>query len=374
MTRRRRSQLADRVERILDVGEILIGFGEFLENNHPLVPVGYHEAWWKAESGGERPDSELAAIEMALSGGYLHPAFTYPWEDITAEQVESLAGKIEGRGSVQNGVLEIPLDPEGKSILEDLLVPHQVREGKILIRQPLVLLACLGLTTGLERRGTAGAAPQTASGLELARHQSGFRMRPRAGTRIGGRMGRPGKSKPREMSPPPHSLFPLGDAGGSRRSFQEARSTKTMVKKAGGFSQTEGVIEIMAGERRCPSCRKTTFRNLCECGTPTEPVFRCPRCSRESPEHCPQCGIATTSGQRVAVDLRAEYTAALERLGIRENQVTLVKGVKGLISRERAVEPVDKGILRSNPRPLRLQGRDHPVRHDRPPPHPLQAR
>ena len=37
----------------------------------------------------------------------------------------------------------------------------------------------------------------------------------------------------------------------------------------------------------------------------------------------------------------------MERLGRRENPVGLVKGVKGLISRERAVEEIDKGILRA---------------------------
>jgi DNA polymerase II large subunit len=339
--------LAGQVERILDVGEILIGFGEFLENNHPLMPAGYQEEWWALENGGERPGDELAAIELALGGGYLHPAYSYPWEDLSIAQVTALAAKVGETGSVQNGILEIPADPEVKGILEELLVPHRVREGKILLDRPLVLLACLGLTLDLSRRPGWGNAPGEGSGLDLAMHLSGFRMRPRAGTRIGGRMGRPGKSRPREMSPPPHSLFPLGEAGGSRRSFQEARTAKTVVKRQGGFSQTEGVIEILAGERRCPSCRKTTFRNRCECGTPTEPVFRCPRCGGEAPERCPRCGTATSSGQRVPVDLKAEYTAALGRLGIRENQVTLVKGVKGLISRERAVEPVDKGILRS---------------------------
>ena len=340
--------LAGQVDRILDCGEILIGFGEFLENNHPLMPAGYQEEWWRQECGGDRPGSELAAIEAALSGGYLHPAYSYPWEDLTADQVRNLAGKIGKTGSVENGVLSMPLDTEAKAILEELLLPHQVRDGRIRVERPLVLLTCLGLTVGLERRSAWETAPAAGSGLDLAMHLAGFRMRPRAGTRIGGRMGRPGKSRPREMSPPPHSLFPLGEAGGTRRSFQEARSAKSsMVRKGSGFSQTEGMIEIMAGERRCPSCRKTTFRNLCLCGTPTEPVFRCPRCSREAPERCPACGVATTSGQKVPLDLRAEYTAAMERLGIRENQVTLVKGVKGLISRERAVEPVDKGILRS---------------------------
>jgi DNA polymerase II large subunit len=339
--------LADRVERILDAGEILIGFGEFLENNHPLAPAGYQEEWWRAEGGTGRPENELAAIEMALAGGYLHPAYTHFWEDLTPEQVRSLSGKIGGTGSMENGMLEIPLDPEAKALLEELLVPHRVLGQRIRVERPLVLLACLGLTVGLERRPAWDSAPVAGSGLDLAMHLAGFRMRPRGGTRIGGRMGRPGKSRPREMSPPPHALFPLGDAGGSRRSFQEARAVKTMVKKAGGFSQTEGMIEILAGERRCPSCRKTTFRNLCECGTPARPVFRCPRCGREAPERCPQCGVPTSSGQRVPLDLRGEYTAALERLGIRESQVTLVKGVKGLISRERAVEPVEKGILRS---------------------------
>ncbi|MGE5831328.1 MAG: DNA-directed DNA polymerase II large subunit [Methanomicrobiales archaeon] len=340
--------LAGQVERILDVGEILIGFGEFLENNHPLMPAGYQEEWWRMESGAEPPASEMAALEMALGGGYLHPAYSFPWEDLSPSQVATLAGRIGGTGSVRDGVLELPVDPEAKALLEELLVPHRVRDKRIRVEHPLVLLACLGLTMGLERRPAWDTAPEAGSGLDLARHLSGLRMRPRAGTRIGGRMGRPGKSRPREMSPPPHSLFPLGDAGGSRRSFQEARSSRGVVKKAGGgFSQTEGVIEILAGERVCPSCRKTTFRNLCDCGKPTDPVFRCPRCGREAPERCPHCGIATTSGQRVPLDLRAEYTAALGRLGIRENQVALVKGVKGLISRERAVEPVEKGILRS---------------------------
>ena len=339
--------LADQVERVLDAGEILVGFGEFLENNHPLMPAGYQEEWWQEECGGERPADELAAIGLALDGGYLHPAFSYFWEDATAGQVKALAEKVRATGSMKDGVLGMPLDGEAKAVLEELLVPHRVRDGRILIDRPLVLLACLGLTLSLEQRPAWETAPAAGSGLDLARHLAGFRMRPRAGTRIGGRMGRPGKSRPREMSPPPHSLFPLGDAGGSRRSFQEARSTKKMVKREGGFSQTEGVIEILAGERRCPKCGKTGFRNLCDCGTPTEPVFRCPRCQREAPERCPACGVPTASGQRVPVDLRAEYSAALGRLGIRENQVTLVKGVKGLISRERAVEPVDKGILRS---------------------------
>ena len=49
MTRRAAKRLRPEVERILDVGEILISFGEFLENNHPLVPAGYCDEWWRLE-------------------------------------------------------------------------------------------------------------------------------------------------------------------------------------------------------------------------------------------------------------------------------------------------------------------------------------
>src|SRR5574341_1049992 len=37
------------VQKILDIGEILINFGDFLENNHPLVPSSYCNEWWAQE-------------------------------------------------------------------------------------------------------------------------------------------------------------------------------------------------------------------------------------------------------------------------------------------------------------------------------------
>ncbi|MEJ2252111.1 MAG: hypothetical protein P8Y97_20925 [Candidatus Lokiarchaeota archaeon] len=38
-----------RVEKILFLGDILFGFGEFSENNHKLIPSGYVEEWWALE-------------------------------------------------------------------------------------------------------------------------------------------------------------------------------------------------------------------------------------------------------------------------------------------------------------------------------------
>jgi hypothetical protein len=42
-------RVKNEVELIWDAGEILIGFGEFLENNKSLVPSAYNRDWWASE-------------------------------------------------------------------------------------------------------------------------------------------------------------------------------------------------------------------------------------------------------------------------------------------------------------------------------------
>ena len=359
--------LSASVDRILDVGEILISYGEFLENNHPLIPSSYCEEWWKMEGGGTRPENEMEAISLCCDGQYLHPAFTYFWDDIGIDELRQLADFVSANGEVRHGVLVLPNDPCIKGILEEILIPHMVREGLICISCYLTFLACIGLDLQLRKREVWDDVPES-DGISCAMHLSGFLMRSKAGTRIGGRMGRPGKSKPRKMNPPPHSLFPLGEAGGSRRSFQEASNHAPEPNKDGG------IIQIEAGKRRCPACGTETFRNRCECGTHTIPVFTCPRCKRELREpECPACHVSTTCSQVVSLNVKEEYARATERLGRREQPVSLVKGVRGLISRERAVEEIEKGILRAENElfvfkdgTIRFDMIDLPVTHIRP--------
>ncbi|MDD1671754.1 MAG: DNA polymerase II large subunit, partial [Methanomicrobiales archaeon] len=333
---------SDQVDQILDVGEILISFGEFLENNHLLMPVGYCEEWWLQEGGPAHPLDELEALEYALEGAYLHPAYTYLWEDLSPDQITSLAHYISMHGEFTRGILTLSFDPAIKALLEELLIPHKIRDNHMCISNPYSFLASLGLTADLRKRSPWEDIPNGISSVDLISHLSSFRIRARGGTRIGGRMGRPGKSKPREMSPPPHSLFPLGNAGGSRRSFQEAQ-THALV--ANGET---GLIEIEIGERRCASCGKVTYLYTCTCGGHTTPVYRCSRCKQEvSGESCPRCKASVSCKQQLTLNIKAEYAGALERLGIRDTSVQLVKGVKALMSRERAAEPIEKGILRS---------------------------
>ncbi len=338
------------VEKILDAGEILINFGDFLENDHPLMPASYSYEWWRQELSAVKPHrDEYRDVDdrtaLALAEEYdipIHPNYTYLWHDIRVEDVRYLSDYVARNGEYdeKERVLRLSLDERAKEILETLLVQHRIIEGKIVIEHPLVLIRCLGLTDELKPR------PVDVSGLsdpvELVSRLGGVRVRPRAPTRIGARMGRPEKSNRREMKPAPHVLFPVGDAGGRTRSLQDAkRYTKSMQDGI-------GAITVQIGKRRCPRCSTPTFKNRCpECGEFTEPVYECPNCHIEAKrETCPRCGREITSVVDMKIDFRKEYKEALKNLDERENFETF-KGVVGLISKHKNPEPLEKGVLRA---------------------------
>ena len=342
------------IERILDVGEILIAFGEFLENNHPLIPCGYCNEWWllEADAGTKPPGNEEEALALARAGGYLHPAYTWFWDDLSVEQILTLADAVSRLGKITEGFLQVQNDPSIKTILEELLLPHEVRERTIRIKTYRAFIACLGLDENLQKQDVVWSNAPADTPLNLVTHLSRLKIRSRAGTRIGGRMGRPGKSKPRKMNPPPHVLFPLGDSGGSRRSFQSASSHTEQVDETIteiDFQKEGGIIEIEVGRRRCMECQEITYTNRCEkCGAHSVAIMTCPKCKRETiMERCPGCGLPTSCSQRVSLNVKGEYAKAMERLGLKPDSVALVKGVKGVISREKAVEAMEKGILRA---------------------------
>ena len=282
-------RLQSRIEKILDVGEILISYGEFLENNHPLVPAGYCSEWWQLDEGPgtKPPKDEDEALAMARAGGYLYPEYTWFWDDITSVQIRALADAVTAGGSVVEGTLRIPPDPSTKTSLETLLIPHQVLDdGSLQIRAYRAFVACLGLEEDLKKRDAWKDVPAETLPLDLVMQISGLKLRSRSGTRIGGRMGRPGKSKPRKMNPPPHALFPLGDSGGARRSFQSASAHTAETDQSNteiDFQKEGGIIEIEVGRRRCSQCGEIGYLCRCEkCGGHTTAIFTCTKCNREN--------------------------------------------------------------------------------------------
>lgn len=351
------------VQRILDIGEILINFGDFLENNHPLVPSSYCYEWWVQELAGKTPVIEPGDLKnpdqktaLSLSDIYkvpLHPKYTYLWHDITLDDHTALSEYIQNNGKYAQN-LSFPMDGKIKTILETLLVPHIVREMKIIIKEPLPLMRCLGLGEELQKILTANGS----NIMEMVSKLSGITIRSRAQIRIGGRMGRPEKSDKREMKPAPHVLFPIGEAGGRRRSLQHAKDyveeedngdKRSNEFRTGLTVQKEkvGTIKVHIGERFCPSCRTRTFKNRCMCGKFTQPLLKCQSCGIEVQKPvCPKCKKETSSVVEMDIDFKSECLLALKNLGERDNLVS-IKGVLGLTSKNKTPEPLEKGILRA---------------------------
>jgi len=331
-------ELQNQVSKILDVGEILISYGDFLENNHVLVPSPYCVDWWlkdlEASNSNQDFQKEITSeYALNLSREFdvpLHPDYTYLWHDIEMDEFEALASYISHRGELIESDLFIPANDRIKDILEKLLVTHKLRDGKLMIGDAFALVSCMGLEPNLKKRWKALDFSNT---IDAASKLSGVEVKKRAPTRIGGRMGRPEKSNKREMKPAPHVLFPIGEAGGRTRSIIDAAK--------------RGSIEIEAGLHKCPKCKTETFLNRCECGERTALIKRCPDCDIVvlSDDVCPRCSRKVTTVKKQIVEIRSIYRKSLERLG--ERELVKLKGVQGLNSKDKAPEPFEKGILRS---------------------------
>ncbi len=368
--------LKNEVEKILDLGEILINFGDFLENNHPLIPASYTYEWWiqevektgKVIRGDYRKISEEEALRLCDEYRVpLHPDYTYLWHDITVEEYCYLRnfvsdnGKIEGKHGKSSLIL--PYDSKIKDILEKTLIEHKVRDDFIVVETWKVLTRCLGLDERLEKITDVSGSDV----LEIVNAVSGIKVRAKALSRIGARMGRPEKAKERKMSPPPHVLFPVGMAGG------KTRDVKNAINFTKDYNSAKGEVEVEVALRRCRECGKETFWLKCDCGGLTEQIYYCPSCRiKNGSERCVKCGRETRGYFKRKINIREIYEAAIRNLNEYDSFDT-IKGVIGMSSKLKMPERLEKGILRAKhdvyvfkDGTARFDATDLPVTHFRP--------
>jgi DNA polymerase II large subunit len=360
--------LGDSIEEILFLGDLLVAFGEFLENNRPLLPSGFVEEWWaqllrqavylqhggfelaaavagideeRLRSFADRPleYAPSAAEALAISRGLfvpLHPKFLFFWESVSGREIDYLREWVSRAALNRDDTgkpVAIRLTPNstGKRILEDVGLPHRVTDNGILIEgdEAQILYACLNPELAKVEAGEEDMA------LKRIERLSGLAIKPKAPSYVGARMGRPEKAKQREMRPPVHGLFPIGLAGGARRSVGEAADTKTLV-----------TLELV--RRRCPQCKNLTHNVACEqCGGRTVLEYVCPRCQRILPgsQLCPACKVQGQAYDKRSLNVKELFSQAARRLGVAVPDI--VKGVRGLTSATRTPEPLEKAILRA---------------------------
>jgi DNA polymerase II large subunit len=337
-----------RVKEIVDVGEILVPYGEFAENNHLLMPSGYTPEWHRREleerTGGSLPeDWEAPSFERALEMCSelkvpLHPRYNLFWSDLKADEIMLLRNGLVEAGAFSEGRLRLPMSPSAKELLERLGALHRMSGEEMVLEE---WSAPLMFTLGLENddgaiRSKREPSSTTARPLELVSELSGVEVRARALTRIGARVARPEKARERRMKPPPHCLFPVGISGGPQRLIGEAAAA--------------GPMHIKLGERSCPICGASSFMAKCDCGSHTVPTGK----------------VSMTE-----VRISEMFQAALGMMG--ERRTMDVKGVQGMISKDKTPEAIEKGILRSKQGvfvfkdgTVRVDATDVPLTHFRP--------
>ena len=325
------------VVEILFLGDMLVAFGEFLRNNQPLYPSGWCEEWWiQLLMRSEDFDADntnldlhkleyeyLTAIEaFTLSKKYdipLHPKYTYCYNDVTIDDLNSLIDLIERGKSTfnQDEGMQLDLSYE-KRVLEIIGVPHIIRDNKIIIDKDHAYSLLVTLS---------GKLPEKETTIEAVNEVSPVEIKNKAPAYIGTRVGRPEKSKERLMRPAPHGLIPIGNNGGARR------LVATAAKK--------GSIKIEISRRKCtnPECGISSFGAL-----------------------CPKCGSPTEMGKpsQKTIPLAAMLKKASDNVKVR--RVDEVKGVVGMISESKLPEPIEKGILRAKHEVFTFK--DGTIRHD----------
>ncbi len=338
-----------RLKEIVDVGELLVPYGEFVENNHLLMPSGYSVEWHREElvdKSGGLPDDWLhptfdRALEMSTALGVpLHPDHNLFWSDLGVEDILAVRQAILGFGRVVEGALMLANEASTKSHLELLGVPHRMIGPDMFFEpaQTLPLLLGLGLelVDGVRIVARRDVPARVDKPLELVSALAGVEIRAKAVTRIGARVARPEKARERRMKPPPHGLFPVGTNGGPQRIVNVAAES---VK-----------VRIDLGIRQCKVCGSKTFLPACACGSHTVPT------GNTEPQDVP---------------IRDLFLDAVDRL--REKRSVEVKGVQGMISKNKTPEIIEKGILRAKhglfvfkDGTIRIDATDVPLTHFRP--------
>jgi DNA polymerase II large subunit len=365
----------DKIKKILYLGDVLIGFGEFLENNHILIPSGYTEDWWRAEfenlveknynddlyklseiteinvdrlkSFLENPfkfyPSELEVIKLSNALDLpIHPEYTYFWDYITKDDVLKIRdwflvgefitkSKDDDNKDTGEYIIKLPLKDHKseKNILETLGLEHQIDNDSIIIDNGALILKELFV---LDNPDTDFEFNLPLKENNFVGNFSNYKLRAKSPYRMGGRMGRPEKANERMMF---HTLFPVGIEGGNRRDLIKAAEEKT--------------IELEIINRRCSNCDEETISVLCpKCNSRTEIVKKCinPDCNKESNfDFCPYCHNPVRTYSKKKINISKMLRTAQKN--IQEHPPKYIKGVKSLMNQNRIFEPLEKAIMRA---------------------------
>jgi len=373
-------ELKDKIKEIIYSGDILVSYGDFCNRNHLLNPCGYNHEWWLAElkevavkySDPETLiikteaqledmqkvlkslDKKAPSLEEAIKVSVvfnipLHPEFIYFWSQITFDQFIELLNWLK-KAEIAEGNLNLPYGSHeqekysvAKRALELIGMEHKVGTANVIIdkKDADALAVNLGISLdkideGIKEVLKSAKEDEEKNVLGFINKISKFKIKDKAGTFIGARMGRPEKAKPRELTGSPNVLFPVGEEGGRLRSLQAANE--------------KGYVEADWPIYWCDKCNSETVYFVChKCGNKAQQMHYCTKCFKKmAVESCSLHGqesMRLFSEQKIPI--KEYYDCAIKQLGLNEKPA-LVKGVRGTSSTKHIPENLAKGILRSS--------------------------
>ncbi|HEU4443159.1 MAG TPA: DNA polymerase II large subunit [Nitrososphaeraceae archaeon] len=385
-------EIRSKVEKIIYLGDILISYGDFLENNAQLLPASYVEEIWALQlksklisletnqhsSSSSDTSLILSEAEEEKDGGInnkrivqlveepliifptvkeafeisrtyhvpLHPRYSFYWESINIDEVLLLKDQLVTSKQDNNDIVSVNLtyNPELKDILERLGVVHSVGNGSIRISNTDQIYALRSLlleskpypTDSRTSRSISPESSEINDILGFISRISGVELMSKFASSIAVRVGRPEKAAERKMKPPVHVLFPVGTKGGA---------TRDILKAAKGES-----FYAEIANRFCIDCNLPSVGIYCrKCGAATPIRNLCIVCKRDIPDstfnnRCDRCHAEGKTYSPVSYPLSTAIEETQKKLKVMA--VEPLKGVRSLISKDKAAEPLEKGVLR----------------------------
>jgi DNA polymerase II large subunit len=391
------------------LGDILISYGDFLENNAQLLPASYVEEIWALELFEKikevkeldnieyyrlvnfytNPFETIPTIKEALriSIRYkipLHPKYSFYWESITINEFLFLRNTLLSiiDNNYNKPIIELVYNNELKIIFEKLGVSHQINNSDQTIllldysqtvsliflcvpeAQKLFLLKDDDLkdiyiselfiflnkdNNILNYQNMINSIIENNfdknSVIELINLISDIKIRPKFSSSISVRVGRPEKAAERKMKPPIHVLFPVGNKGGPMRDILKAASNSISF-----YSEKSN--------RFCNKCNIPSLGTNClYCGTLTPIKIICKVCKEESLDlsfDTPNSDIKKKKCLRCGNEYKTFSPIQFPLNFILEKAETKLgckitsplKGVKSLMGKDKEAEPIEKGVLR----------------------------
>ena len=332
-------KIKNQIEKILHLGDVLISFGDFLENNARLVPSPYVEEFWieqlkKKLTEYEKTDEHLVeflnkiptldeSIQLSLDFGIpLHPKYLFYWDQISYDEFKTILSPNE----INENSIKYPQNC--KTILEKLAVPHKVENSKIILQGDEAKIFFNLLFQNPIEIDESIPIPS------LISKSSGIGIRNKFSASVGVRIGRPEKAAARQMKPPIHCLFPIASKGGPTRDMLKASSQPNFYTNI--------------SNRICKKCNEPSIGIKCQnCGEKTTITYVCPVCRATLEEQfCEKCKKNTMSHTYKEFPLKKKLLAAQEKVGLRAQEP--FKGVRELINQDRIAEPLEKGLIRQS--------------------------